>query len=154
MVERRNRNFDWSKRRIPRIVKSEKFIGATLFVIAVNSIWIGYAEDYLDDPDDATSVLIVENCFCALFTFEIVLRFLAYSGLQISGLKFQSLNSNSRELELTTLLGLVLGGGGGGSRLYRSQILQVNTRWKALLELYTMQSFAPSSNLHAFVKKC
>ena len=31
----------------------------------------------------------------------------------ISGLKFQSLNSNSRELELSNLLGLVLGGGGG-----------------------------------------
>ena len=31
------------------------------------------------------------------------------AGLQISALKFQSLNSNSRELELTNLLGLVLG---------------------------------------------
>ena len=31
------------------------------------------------------------------------------SGLQIRGLKFQSSNSNSRELELTNLLGLVLG---------------------------------------------
>ena len=29
------------------------------------------------------------------------------------------------------------------SRLYRSQILQVNTRWKALVEIYTMHSFAP-----------
>ena len=29
------------------------------------------------------------------------------------------------------------------SRLYRSQILQVNTRWKALAEIYTMHSFAP-----------
>ena len=32
-----------------------------------------------------------------------------YAGLQIRGSKFQSLNSNSRELELTNLLGLVLG---------------------------------------------
>ena len=31
------------------------------------------------------------------------------AGLQIRGSKFQSLNSNSRELELTNLLGLVLG---------------------------------------------
>ena len=31
------------------------------------------------------------------------------AGLQIRGLKFQSSNSNSRELELTNLLGLVLG---------------------------------------------
>ena len=29
------------------------------------------------------------------------------------------------------------------SRLYRSQILQVNARWKALAEIYTMHSFAP-----------
>ena len=28
------------------------------------------------------------------------------------------------------------------SRLYRSQILQVNMRWKALAEIYTMHSFA------------
>ena len=31
------------------------------------------------------------------------------------------------------------------SRLYRSQILQVNPRWKALAEIYTMHSFAPFS---------
>ena len=33
------------------------------------------------------------------------------------------------------------------SRLYRSRFLQVNTRWKALAEIYTMHSFAPFSNL-------
>ena len=38
------------------------------------------------------------------------------------------------------------------SRLYRSQILQINTRWKALAEIYTMHSFAPFSNLNFFVK--
>ena len=32
------------------------------------------------------------------------------------------------------------------SRLYRSQILQVNPRWKALVEIYTMHSFAPFWN--------
>ena len=32
------------------------------------------------------------------------------------------------------------------SRLYRSQILQVKTRWKALAEIYTMHSFAPFWN--------
>ena len=41
---------------------------------------------------------------------------------------------------------------GARSRLYRSQILQVNTRWKALAEIYTMHSFAPFSNLNFFVK--
>ena len=29
------------------------------------------------------------------------------------------------------------------SRLYRSRFLQVNTRWKALAEIYTMHSVAP-----------
>ena len=38
------------------------------------------------------------------------------------------------------------------SRLYRSQILQVNNRLKALAEIYTMHSFAPFSNLNFFVK--
>ena len=33
------------------------------------------------------------------------------------------------------------------SRLYRSQILQVNTRWKALAEIYKMHSFATFSKL-------
>ena len=36
------------------------------------------------------------------------------------------------------------------SRLYRSQILQVNTRWKALAEIYTMPSFAQLCNLNFF----
>ena len=36
-------------------------------------------------------------------------------------------------------------------RLYRSQLLQQNIRWKALAEIYTMHSFAPVSNL---ISKC
>ena len=32
---------------------------------------------------------------------------------------------------------------GARSRLYRRRFLQVNTRWKALAEIYTMDSFAP-----------
>ena len=32
---------------------------------------------------------------------------------------------------------------GARSRLYRRRFLQVNTRWKALAEIYTMHSFAP-----------
>ena len=37
---------------------------------------------------------------------------------------------------------------GARSRLYRRRFLQVNTRWKALAEIYTMHSFAPFSNLN------
>ena len=41
---------------------------------------------------------------------------------------------------------------GARSRLYRRRFLQVNTRWKALAEIYTMHSFAPFSNLNFFVQ--
>ena len=41
---------------------------------------------------------------------------------------------------------------GAHSRLYRRRFLQVNTRWKALAEIYTMHSFAPFSNLNCFGK--
>ena len=40
------------------------------------------------------------------------------------------------------------------SQLYRSQILQVNMRWRPLAEIYPMHSFAPFSNLICFVKNC
>ena len=39
-------------------------------------------------------------------------------------------------------------------RLYRIQIFQINTRWKALAEIYTMHSFAPFSNLKILVRYC
>ena len=67
-------------------------------------------------------------------------------GLQIRGSKFRSSSSKFRELELQNFT--------ARSRLYRSQILQVNTRWKALAEIYTMHSFAPFSNRKIFVKNC
>ena len=41
---------------------------------------------------------------------------------------------------------------GARSRLYRRRFLQVNTRWKALAEIYTMHSFAPFFNLKLSVK--
>ena len=69
------------------------------------------------------------------------------SGLQIRALKFQILSSKfprARTCELHR----------ARSRRYRSQILQVNTRWKALAEIYTMHSFAPFSHLKFFVKNC
>ena len=43
---------------------------------------------------------------------------------------------------------------GARSRLYRRRFLQVNSRWKALAEIYTMHSFAPFSNIIFFVKNC
>ena len=43
-------------------------------------------------------------------------------------------------------------GSGNLFRLYRSQILQVNTHVKALAEIYTIHSFAPLSNLNLLSK--
>ena len=40
------------------------------------------------------------------------------------------------------------------SRLYRSEILQENMRWKALAEIYTMRSFAQLCNLNFPSKIC
>ena len=45
-----------------------------------------------------------------------------------------------------TLQGSFSAGWLARSRLYRSQILQVNTRWKALVEIYKMHCFAPFWN--------
>ena len=53
-----------------------------------------------------------------------------------------------------TLKGSFSAGWLARSRLYQSQILQVNMRWKALAEIYTMHSFAPLANLKIFVKNC
>ena len=41
---------------------------------------------------------------------------------------------------------------GARSRLYRRRFHQVNTRWKALAEIYTMHSFAPFFNLKISAK--
>ena len=41
---------------------------------------------------------------------------------------------------------------GARSRLYRRRFLQVNSRWKALAEIYTMHSFAPFFNLRISAK--
>ena len=40
------------------------------------------------------------------------------------------------------------------SRLHRRRCLQVNTRWKALAEIYTMHSVLQLSNLNLFVSIC
>ena len=65
------------------------------------------------------------------------------TGLQIRILKFQSVSSKFPRARTCELVG-------ARSRLYRSQILQVNMRWKALAEIYTMHSFALLCNLIFF----
>ena len=43
---------------------------------------------------------------------------------------------------------------GARSRLYRRRFLQVNTRWKALAEIYTMHTFAQFCNRIFLSKNC
>ena len=70
------------------------------------------------------------------------------------GLETTYVGSPTQLSNYLTLKGSFSAGWLAGSRLYRSQILQVNMRWKALAEIYTMHSFAPFSNLNFFVKNC
>ena len=66
-----------------------------------------------------------------------------FRGDLLLALRFELLDRRGTEpFELTT----------ARSRLYRSQILQVNTRWEALAEIYTMHSFAPFFNLKISAK--
>jgi len=57
------------------------FEGCTLFVITLNAVWIGVDQDFNDAPELRLARLlfiIVENFFCYYFTFEVVIRFLAF----------------------------------------------------------------------------
>jgi len=57
------------------------FEGCTLFVITLNAVWIGIDQDFNDAPELRVARLlfiIVENFFCYYFTFEVVIRFLAF----------------------------------------------------------------------------
>merc|ERR1719272_1285999 len=59
------------------------FENFTLFIIAVNAIWIAIDTD-LNTADTLIQAhlvfIIVENLFCAFFTFEISVRFLSFNG--------------------------------------------------------------------------
>lgn len=56
------------------------FEKAILIVICLNAAWIGVDVDWNDDssPVPQTFFIVGENLFCALFTLELIVRFLAY----------------------------------------------------------------------------
>lgn len=56
------------------------FEAAALVTILCNAVWIGVDTDFNDPDDPQISFFfrMVENIFCALFTFELLVRFLAY----------------------------------------------------------------------------
>lgn len=70
-----------------RIASNHYFELYTFFMIALNSLYIGYDADYTakyGKPDDLYSAampwgfIVAENVFAIYFTFEVVLRLLAY----------------------------------------------------------------------------
>lgn len=63
------------------IARSDTFGSITLFVIALNSIWLGYDTDYNQAPNliqAKPQFQVMENLFCTFFTLEISFRFLAF----------------------------------------------------------------------------
>ncbi|CAE7572185.1 CACNA1H, partial [Symbiodinium pilosum] len=64
-----------------RIARSNYFENFTLFIIAVNSIWIAIDTDNNDKTiitEAAIEFQIAENLFCAFFTFEWLVRWMAF----------------------------------------------------------------------------
>lgn len=64
-----------------RIAKSNYFENFTLFIIGVNSLWIWVDTDNNDAAiitEAKMEFQIVENIFCAFFTFEWVVRWMAF----------------------------------------------------------------------------
>eukprot|EP00927_Polykrikos_kofoidii_P016606 TRINITY_DN17509_c0_g1_i5.p1 TRINITY_DN17509_c0_g1~~TRINITY_DN17509_c0_g1_i5.p1 ORF type:complete len:766 (-),score=122.42 TRINITY_DN17509_c0_g1_i5:38-2335(-) len=63
------------------IARSNAFENLTLLVIALNSIWIAVESD-LNTADIIWHAdlpfIIIDNCFCAFFTFEVVVRFFSF----------------------------------------------------------------------------
>lgn len=63
------------------VSKNPVFEGITLFVISLNAVWIGIDTDHNDSADlrhTLLKFLLMENFFCFYFTWEVVIRFLAY----------------------------------------------------------------------------
>jgi len=69
-----------------KIARSANFEYATLAIIVFNALYLGYDCDYgarWGKPDDLYSsslwgFKILDNCFCAFFTFEVAVRFFGY----------------------------------------------------------------------------
>ncbi|CAJ1362352.1 unnamed protein product [Effrenium voratum] len=73
--------FYWETGRCQRMARSSCFENVTLFMIAINSIWIWIDTDLNSASTllDADAVfIIVENSFCVYFVFELAVRFGAF----------------------------------------------------------------------------
>lgn len=74
-------NYYWDTGYAQQIARDSRFENITLAVIALNALWIAIDTDAnnADDLTQAHAVFIVaENLFCIFFTFEIIVRFLAF----------------------------------------------------------------------------
>eukprot|EP00929_Paragymnodinium_shiwhaense_P115185 TRINITY_DN83881_c0_g1_i1.p1 TRINITY_DN83881_c0_g1~~TRINITY_DN83881_c0_g1_i1.p1 ORF type:complete len:737 (-),score=199.93 TRINITY_DN83881_c0_g1_i1:145-2355(-) len=63
-----------------RISLDQRFESLTMLVILINAAWIGYEVDSNDAEfilDADTKFIVVENIFCAFFSFELAVRFMS-----------------------------------------------------------------------------
>jgi len=71
----------WERGYCVSLAKNKYFEYVTLGVISLNAIWIGVDTDLNPASDISTAeieFLVVENIFCFYFSFELIIRFLAF----------------------------------------------------------------------------
>jgi len=74
-------NFYYDRGFAQYIAKSHIFESFTLFVILFNAVWIAVEADHNNEPlivDSPLVFQIVENFFCAFFTLELLIRYMAF----------------------------------------------------------------------------
>jgi hypothetical protein len=105
---------------VQRIAKNPVFDGLTLTVITANAFWIGFDtnSNHAEVISDAYPVFMYgENFFAWYFTFEVILRFMAFEAkidcLRDGWFKFDSLLVSLMLFE-TWFMPLALSGNGGG----------------------------------------
>merc|ERR1719478_1294320 len=75
--------FDYYRKdsRVGKLAMDPRFEHLTLGVISLNAVWIGIDTDHNDAADISSAKLhfvVAENVFCFYFTFEVIVRFLAF----------------------------------------------------------------------------
>eukprot|EP00397_Hematodinium_sp_SG-2012_P034041 GEMP01036461.1.p1 GENE.GEMP01036461.1~~GEMP01036461.1.p1 ORF type:complete len:516 (+),score=94.15 GEMP01036461.1:39-1586(+) len=113
------------------LAKNPVFEGTTLFVVALNAVWIGIDTDHNGSPDllhAKMKFIVMENFFCFYFTFEVLTRFLAFAKkrncMKDFWFKFDSFLVTLMVLE-TWVIPLIMGGAGGVGQLSILRLLRL-----------------------------
>lgn len=122
------------------IATNDKFQNFTLLVIVINALWIGVDTEWnhkiLVDPVTGKFPLqptasVVENVFCAYFTFEVAVRFLGFKKkkycLKDAWFVFDSILVTCMVLEtwVMAIVTLIIGGEGNASFLANFSALRL-----------------------------